>query len=60
MQVNSSDDEHPFLFSNSSVSVNTTPVGRAVTGAVLGTISSPGGLEPFPLATRVKVKTLTI
>ncbi|KAK2094643.1 Laminin subunit alpha-1 [Saguinus oedipus] len=40
---------------NYSVNVSIILAGRAVTGAVLDTISSPGGQEPCPPAIHVKV-----
>nr|CCQ43326.1 alternative protein LAMA1 [Homo sapiens] len=45
---------------NCSVNVSIILAGRAVTGAVLGTISSPGGREPCPPAIHVKHVIVTI
>lgn len=45
---------------NCSVNVSIILAGRAVTGAVLGTISGPGGLELCPLAIHVKHVIVTI
>lgn len=45
---------------NYSVSVNITPAERAAVCVVPGTISSPGGPEPFLLVTHVNNVIVTI